>query len=219
MMSGEGVASVGTSAWLPTLAEMRDRVFGRLRDSERVFVTEAEVDQYLNEGYLDLNARLRLSETSVDGTADANGEITYPTDLVEPIALWFDETPAQFVDTDVFNSFALIGNTAPQQLATVFGGTISTYPVQDSEDYTLTYVSRPTMLTANSDQPTACTPELAMRLVWYAIAEAKWKEGEAVEAERFMQQYVEGLPGRPRMGHRMRPAPMTLIPEGGPFDA
>lgn len=217
----EGVATGipnPTSAWLPTLLQLRERVFSRLRDSERVFVTESEVDHYINEAYMDLNARLRLNRTSVDGTSSTTGTITYPSDLVEVEALWFDDTPVQFVNDETFNSYALTGVEPFTYIARAVGSTISTYPALISLAYTLEYVARPTMLTVDADQPTVLTPELAMRLPWYAIAEAKWKESEPVEAERYMQQYVEGLPGRPRMAHRMRPAPVTLNVEPGPFD-
>jgi len=207
------------SAWLPTLTNLQDRVFSRLRDSERVFVTEAEVTQFLNEGFLDLNARLRLNRAAVDGTSSATGTITYPTELVEIESLWFDDTPIQFVDDDTFDSYALAGTEPFMYIARVSGDTIYTYPALISLDYTLKYVSRPAAMMSNGSDVPALQPELAMRLVWYAIAEAKWKEGEAAEAERFMQLYVEGLPGRPRGAHRMRPAPVTLIPEAGPFDA
>jgi len=207
------------SAWLPTLTQMRDRVFNRLRDSERVFVTAAEVDQYLNEAVMDLNARLRLSRTSVDATSSTTGTVTYPTELVEIESLWFDDQPVQFVNDETFDSYALAGVEPYTYIARVSGDTIYTYPALISLPYTLKYISRPAALMSNdSDTPSIIPPELTPRLVWYAIAEAKWKEGEAAEAERFMQLYVEGLPGRPRGAHRMRPAPVTLTVEPGPFD-
>ena len=56
-----------------------------------------------------------------------------------------------------------------------------------------------------------------MRLRKYALAEAWTKEGDTALSAAAMQEYLEGLPSRPRLMHRMRPAPVNLIPAPGPF--
>lgn len=207
-----------TSDWLPNLGQLRDRVFTVLRDSERAFVLEGDIDYWLNEAYIDLNARLRLKQTEQTGTLSSDGALTLPTDFVEIISLWVGGTKVTFVDDAVFESWSEQGNEPDALLGRVFAGVIETWPAQESEDYTLRYVSRPTMLVIDSDQPTAITPELAVRLVMYARAEAKEKEGEYNEAVDYRNQYLEGIPGRPRVGHRMRPAQVNLIPEPTVFE-
>lgn len=225
-MSGEGIVeglgplSASVSDALCSLSQLRDQTFAVLRDSERLFVTETEVDTWLNEAYLDINARLRLKQTTLDDTTETDGTIPYPTDFVEMISLWFENAvPAAVVDDTVFESYSEPGTTTfiDQVIVRAFGSNLETYPVQNAVDFTLRYVSRPTLMVLDDDQPTALTPELCVRLWKYAAAEAKRKEGEAQEAQTYMDEYLEGLPGRPRVQHRMRPAPVSLLPEPGPF--
>lgn len=122
------------------------------------------------------------------------------------------------VDDGVFESWSEPGGTPYVNLARSFNNQIETYPVQASADYTLRYVARPTTMVQLTDQPTSLTPELCDRLWRYAASLAKSREGEAQEAQTYMDEYLEGLPGRPRVAHRMRPASVSLIPQPGPFD-
>lgn len=210
----------GDAAALCTLFDLTEETFDFLRDTDRVFVTETMVHRWINEAYLDLNARLRLKQSSVDGTTSDAGVITLPTDFVEMMSLWFTSTPATVVDDYVFESYSEPATTVLDSntiLVRYFGGQFETYPVVISDDYTLRYVARPTLLSANGDQPTALTPELCVRLRKYALAEAYQKEGEGQLAAAAMAEYLEGLPGRPRAGHRQRPASIDLIPSPGPF--
>lgn len=225
-MPSEGVASVTYSSGLPTLSQLRELVYVPLRDSERTFVEAWTVDALLNEAYLDLNARLRLYQKSATGTTSATGTVAYPTDLVEMIDFWIGSVRPEFMDDDSFKSFSVPATSTPYgvggyatTIARVFNQTIETYPALTSTAYTLEYVARPTLMTADSDTPTQLTRELVPRIVSYARAYAKWQEGEQADGDRYWQIYEEGLPGRPRMKNRMRPQTMTLIPDVGPFDA
>jgi hypothetical protein len=222
-MSGEGVAGYTPSASaLPTLAQLRSRVYAPLRDSERSFVEPWFVDQLLNEAYLDLCARLRLYEKTATGTVAAAGIITYPTDLVEVKNLWLATAtlPVQFVDADTFLAWANPATDAPyRDIARVTGATFETYPSAEGIDYTLEYVARPTEMVAESDTPALLTIELVPRIVNYARAYAKWQEGESQEGDKFMALFEQGLPGAPREAWRRNPGPFTMIPEAGPFDA
>lgn len=204
---------------LPDFNELRRRTYARLRDSEKSFVEPVSVDQWLNEGYRDLNARLRILRDTDAATASASGVVTLPADLVEILNLWFGEFKAEFVDNDTFLWYANQSNsTGEKVLARVVGSTVETYPEQQNEAYTLEYVARPTEMVEGNDTPAALTEELADRLAYYAIAEAKWQEGEMGEGDMFMGRFVEGLPGKPRSMYRFKPQPLSLSPAPGPFD-
>lgn len=206
------------SAALPTFDVMQDRVYAVLRDSDQTYVTLTEVKQWLNEGLLDLNARLRLRQATATGTSSSTGVVTLPTEFVEATSLWFDTVPVEFVTDAVFESYYEPAAVTPfAVLARVYNNQIETYPAQASADYTLRYVERPTLLSADADQPEDLTPELAQRVIDYARAEAKMKEGEYTEHEYYRQRYEEGLPGRPRVDKKMFPGSLTLIPQPGPF--
>lgn len=206
------------SAALPTFLEMQTSTFAVLRDSERAFVTLAEVKEWLNEGLLDLCARLRLKQTRATGTTSSTGTITLPDEFLENMSLWIDGAPVNFVDDSVFESYSEPASTTPYALlGRVFDGAVETYPSQISADYEWRYVKRPTELSADGDQPSDLTPELARRVINFARAEAKLKEGEESEYAIYRGRYEEGLPGQPRVAMRMRPGPVNLIPESGPF--
>lgn len=220
---GEGVVvgagPSGSVSGLCTLTELIENTFAVLRDSERSFVTEPEVIGWLNKAYLDINARLRLKQTKATGTTASDGTIDFPSDFIEMISLWFSGVPVAVVDDAVFESWAEPGSIPFVNLARAFNNKIETYPVQANAAYTLRYVARPALMVAATDQPTSLTPELCDRLWRYAASLSKSREGETQEAQTYMDEYLEGLPGRPRVAHRMRPASVSLIPQPGPFDA
>lgn len=219
----EGVATLGVGsgvAGLCTLTDLREGVFDFLRDTDRVFITEAMVTKWLNEAYKDLNSRLRLLQASANGTTSATGTFAPPSDFVELISLWFTDVPATIVDDTVFESYsepAIHSLDNDVVLVRFFAGNFETYPAVVSHNYKLRYVARPANMSNPLDQPTALTPELCVRLRKYALAEAYSREGEDQRSSIVLTEYLEGLPGRPRAGHRMRPAPVSLIPAPGPF--
>lgn len=219
----EGVPAVTeTSGVLKSLAQLRELVYVPLRDGERTFVEPWFVDAMLNEGFLDLNARLRITRDVATGTSSASGVITVPTDFVEETDLWFDDPAIQpeFTSDGVFNSYAKRGASTPGvYLARVFGATIETYPAIASAAYTLEYVARPPLMEQDTDTPVGLLPEMTPRLVAYAVAKAKWQEGEQEEGNQYMAMYEAGIPGSPRMTNYLRPAALTMFPAPGPFDS
>jgi hypothetical protein len=227
-MPGEGVIegpAAGVSS-LPNLVKLRTLVYAALRDGERSFNEPWFVDEMLNEAYLDLNARLRLNKQEVSGTTEADGEIPFPTDLVEIENLYVSGSPVSFMDDDTFLSFQQAGvvpygaNDVSVLLGRVHQGTskIETFPAAVSESYVLEYIARPATMEAESDIPSKLTKELIPRIVNYARAYCKWQEDAEAEGAKFMALYEQGLPGAPRDAFRRKPFPLSMIPEAGPFD-
>jgi len=223
-MSEGVVAGAQAAGALPSLVNLRARVVAPLRDSEMSYIEPWFIDQLLNEGYLDLNARLRLKKSTATGTTSSTGTILYPTDLVELQLLQIEGITPEFVDDDTFWSFASRGGIPyggggfATTLARVNGLTIETYPVVTFADYLLEYVARPVEMVAESDTPSELTLELVQRIVNYARAHAKFAQSESEEGAAYMAMYEQGLPGSPREAFRRRVGPMSLIPESGPFD-
>lgn len=206
---------------LKNLGQLRELSYVPLRDGQREFIEPWAVDTWLNEAYFELNARLRIKRLVATGTSSASGVITVPADFVEETDLWFTNPAIQpeFTSDGVFNSYAKRGASPSNYLARVFGATIETYPVIASAAYSLEYVARPAAMSADTDKPVELSPEMTPRLVNYVIAKAKWQEGEVEEGNQYMAQYEAGLPGPTRMLNYLRPAPLTMFPVSGPFDA
>lgn len=223
-MSEGVVAGAQAAGALPSLAQLRARVYAPLRDSEMSYIEPWFVDQLLNEGYLDLNARLRLKKVTATGTTSTTGTVAYPSDLIEVQNFWIEGINPGFVDDDTYLSYAEAGGIpyggggSVTTLARVNGATIETYPAVTLADYALEYVGRPTEMVAESDTPSTLTLELVQRIVNYARAHAKFAQSENEEGAAYMAMYEQGLPGAPREMFRRRVGPMSLIPEAGPFD-
>lgn len=204
---------------LDSLTVLTGKVRATLRDSEAAYITDNNIKDWLNEAYLDLNARLRLKQATVSSNTDANGNIAFPSDFVEMISLWINSEPVSIEGDETFLAWKLDGQQIPPiQLVRVFNNQFETYPVVATTAYRLDYVARPTVLSGGSDTPSVLTEELTPRLVKYAISEAKRVEGELTEAGTYMGEYLEGLPGRPRNMYRKQPGPLIIVPDWGPFD-
>lgn len=194
------------------LEALKRRVYAALRDSEKVFIEDQHVEDWLNDAYLDLCARLRRPEATATGTTDANGEITLPTDFVEPRRLFVDGSKVTWVDPDVYTSYSYTGDDPGQNIFRIWDDTIETYPAQASLAYVLEYTAKPTPMSDTGDEPTDLPEELHVRLVFYAQAQAKYVEGEITEANLYMAQYERGLPDLPRAAWRNVSGFVTLIP-------
>ncbi len=212
---------------MATLAQLETAVFAVLRDDQKSFVLNSEVDTWLNESYLDLAARLRLTVKEKTGTTAADGTIALGTDAADFIELrWLKVTPSSgstaeerltYVDDDVYDSYKDTETVPGTDIFRIFAGKIETYPVQVSRPYRMRYVFKPTALSAGADVP-AIPEELHIRLINYARAQAKWKEGDSLEGDRYFAFYERGLPDAPRASRRERPGPFSMVPVPGVFD-
>jgi hypothetical protein len=206
------------------LQDLRRRVFSVLRDSEKSFTEDQDVEDLLNEAYLDLTARLRLLRKEATGTTSSTGTVALPTDFIEPV--WFSVLPSsssdnhvvvEFTDDAVFDSWRLSESEPSNVLGRIYNGTIETYPVVVSLAYTLRYVYTPTTLDSVGDSP-LIPAELQVRMVNYARAHCKYKEGEMAEGDRYLSMYEDGLPTAPLGARRERPGPFNLTLVPGVFD-
>lgn len=199
------------------LRELRDRVFTTVRDLSREFVTNDDVDDWLNEGYFDLNARLRFLRQEATGTV--TGNLTLPTSprVLSVLSLRLGSDDVEFVDEDVWNSYLDAGATAAHSIAYVFEGDIYIYPSPAGASYTLRYVREPTILSADTDEP-ELPAHLQVRLIRYAQAHAFLKLDQPNEFTAYLALYEEGLPAPPGVVKPINPGPLVVSYEKGPFD-
>jgi hypothetical protein len=207
-----------------TFLQMQTSVYAVLRDSEKAFVLAAEVKEWLNEAQLDYVARTGVLEKTATASTAAGGTVALPSDLIRITSFAVDsdddgvaDTQVELVNDDVFLSYKLGGGTPSRTLGRILGANIETYPVVASEVYVLEYVYAPPTLTADGDIA-AIPVETHIRMINYARAHAKWKEGEAGEGETYMSFYLDGLPSSPSGQYRSRPGPFSFVPEMGYWD-
>lgn len=198
--------------------EMQRRVYAQLRDEDKQFITDEDVEAWINQAQRDISHRLNLNMTEATGTVGADGVIAVPDALVEIKILRLGEDDVIFVDDEEFydNKDAL---TDPwPSIARVFGSNIEIYPTpSEDQTFTLRYQSYPADLTAGSSE-SELPEELQDRMVYFAIAQGFYKEREADMGDRFMQMYERGLPGSTLGRGRLQPGPMRIRYEAGPFD-
>jgi len=198
--------------------ELTDRVFAVLRDSERVFVLETEVGEWLNEAQLDVVARTGILKKTDTGTTTSLGTVALPTDFIRETAFSVATTTAnvnespELTNDEIFLSWKNAAATPSNTLARIFNENIETYPAVVSKAYSLEYIRKPLALVVGTDVP-EIPEELHIRLVNYARAQAKWKEGEQGEGDRYWALYMEGMPTAPTAQYRTRPGPFSFIPE------
>lgn len=204
---------------MATFTTLEASVFAVLRDSEKAFVTSAEVKEWLNEGYLDLVARTGILKKSTSSTTSSTGTVALPADFVRVASKdgFYVATGTSTVESPLFTrSDIYLGwknstSTPHRTLYRIFGANIETYPIVASKAYTLEYVYKPTALSAGGDIP-AIPEELHVKLVHYARAHAKYKEGELQEGDRYFGMYEMGLPPTIPDTERDFPGPIDFVP-------
>lgn len=201
-----------------TFQQMQDRVYAVLRDPNKVYFTAAEVKDWLNEAQADLAARLRVLQATATGTTDGTATITLPSDYVDHRLLELGGEPVVFVDDRTFEDARDTGANLSTTIARVYTEKIELYPVPASgTSYELRYYKLPGDLVNGSDV-SPLPPELHVKMVRYAQAQAKLKAGEEGAADRYLAMYEQGLPG-PAVGRqRFWPGPLSVFPDPGPID-
>lgn len=203
---------------MATFSKMKASVYSVLRDSEKTFVADAQVGEWLNEAYLDLCARLRIYRKEATGTLDGSGKVAKPANYLEMQFMAIKPTGEDrygelvFVDDSVFNSYELSGSVPSLTIARVFDGSIETYPKKAGALYKMRYAAKPVPLDKAGDEP-AIPEELHIRMVNYARAHAKYQEGEQSEGDRYFMLYSEGLPSATIGVIGERPGPLNITPE------
>lgn len=208
---------------MATFLNLQDRTYDVLRDSAKVFVTITMVKAWINEAYLDVNARLGILRKNVDDTFDANGKDVLPADFIRQTNMRIQGDTATsyrapaIVSDETFFSWKNLGSTPGTTLVRFFGGSIETYPAAASKLYSMEYVYKPTALSADGDIP-ALPEELHIKLQNYARAMGHLVEDDQENASLYFSLYNEGLPTAPNAIERDYPGPFGFVPASSYWD-
>ena len=201
------------------LSDLRARVRSIVRDADSVFITDPDIDAWLNEAQTDLAARLDINQTELTGVTAGSSLLALPTgtEVVRVTSFRLEDDDVEFVDADTFHAWFDSGAIPPHSIAIIFAGSVQTYPTPASDTaYVLRYSSVPVTMTSAT---TVSLPVyLHARMIRYAEAQAYYKLNELGAGDRALAQYEDGLPGAPLGADKLTPRPFTLQFEPGPFD-
>lgn len=197
--------------------EMQRRVYALLRDTDKQFISDEEVEDWLNQAQRDLALRLGAVQPTATGTVSAGGLITIPTDAVEIVDLRLSDDDVEFKDYTYYFEKKDGGSYVTPTIATTFNGSIELYPDPGLVAYSLRYRKLPSDLTEGSTTP-SLSKELQDRMVNFATAMGLYKEREIDLGDRYMQMYERGLPSSTLGKGLERPGPFSLVYEAGPWD-
>jgi hypothetical protein len=201
-------------------AEMRGRVRTVVREDAGTFITDDDINNWLAEANIDLAARLELLTSVQTHTLVpiSGNEIPLPADWLKRRSLRLGtEDDVSFVDDDVFWSWVDSAGSPSSILAITQKNIIYLYPTPDAGTaYSLQYYRLPV---AMSDTQTSEMPEsFHVKLVNYARAHAKFKDGELDEGNNYLALYEQGLPQPSQGTERTFPGPLSMRFSPGPFD-
>ena len=201
------------------LSDLRARVRSIVRDADARFITDDDIDAWLNEAQTDLSARLDINQTEDTGTTNGSALLALPTgtEVVRVTSFRLEDDDVEFVDADTFYAWLDSGAIPAHSIAIIFAGSVQTYPTPASGiDYVLRYTSVPPTMTSAT---TVSLPVyLHSRMLRFAEAQAYYKMGEVGRGRDALAQYEDGLPGAPLGADKLTPGPFTLQFEPGPFD-
>ncbi len=198
-----------------------------VRDATGSFIDDDDLGNWINEAYRDLAARLsilqRQEESNITGLTPADrqtlalpvssGNATY-----EILSLRLGDVDVQFVADEVFNSWQDSAGTPPVTIARVFDGQIELYPIpEEGTEYTLRYAFVPAELVQQNDIH-ILPVQLERKLVEYAVAQAKYKDGDDPAGDRWFMRYEQDLPQVSRGRETLQPGPMSFTPAATYFE-
>ncbi len=205
------------------LSDIKARIYYHLRDTNKDFFTDEGVEDWINDAYVDISARLGLLEREQTGTMTTY-QLAFPTqtsttELIDIREMTLGtEDHVEFVDLATWEAYKDAAAVLSHTLGRIFASNIELYPTPVSGTaYTLRYRYLPAALEDNTSTP-ALPLHMHVKLVYYAVAQGKYMDGDLGNADRFMSMYEQNLP-QPRTGRDTKtPGPLSVTFLGGPFD-
>ncbi len=211
-----------------TFGELIERARSFTRDTAGTFIEDEDLAVWINEAYKDVASRLQIVQREeawhITGTTLAERQgLPLPTSsgnaTYEVLSLRLGTVDVQFVASDLFNDWQDAGDTPPVTIARVFDGQIELYPIPDElTPYTLRYAYVPADLVDPSDEHMLPT-HLERKLVEYAVAQAKYKDDDPANGDRWFSRFEQGLPQLSTGRETLQPGPMSFQPAQSWFEA
>lgn len=205
------------------LGDLANQVWSLTKD-KGTQVTRDDIEAWVNEAQMDLATRLGLDQVEKPGTI-TGGTVPLPavagTDRevvrIHSLRLGGDDD-VEFVDDDVFHTWADSGDNPGHTLGRVFAGVVELYPTPaDGTAYELRHDAIPMPLHADDDV-SSLPHHLHVKLLFWARWMGLSKVGQDERAVAFYQLYEAGLPERELGQGKLTPGPLSLSIEPGPFD-
>ncbi len=210
-----------------TLAELVARARTFTRDTSGAFIEDDDLVVWINEAYKDLASRLQVVQREeawhITGATPADRQgLPLPTSsgnaTYEVLSLRLGTVDVQFVNSELFNDWQDAGDVPPVTLGRIFNGQIELYPIPDElTEYTLRYAFVPADLVDAADEHMLPT-QMERKLVEYAVASAKLKDGDDATSDRFFARYEQGLPQLATGRETLQPGPMSFQPAQSWFE-
>lgn len=197
----------------------RDQVRTVVRDAQGDFITDDDIDVWLNEAQRDIANRVKGLQKLATATVAAGSVIPLPADLVKvhSLRLTGQTWPAQFTDDATWASWSDTGGNPNVTLYRIFGDSIYLFPDATGSTYTLEYSYEPADL-VDTDDESLLPKNLHSKMVNYARAQALLKAGDTSLADRYLVMFEEGLPAVTIGRERRVPGPLSMSFARGPFD-
>jgi hypothetical protein len=182
-----------------TLLELRTDARAMLDETTAGFWTDAQLNYWLNEGNLDLAARLEdLEASDTQSTAASDYQYDLPTDCIKVKRVQYDSFPLAFIGYNDLNKYEAVGDPSTSETGTpqyfyLWNNDIFLYPTPTAiKNLTIQYYKRPATMDEDTD-----TPEHASQfhnlIVYYAVYKALVKDTLFTDADRMMGQYLNGV--------------------------
>lgn len=205
-------------------SEMERRVYAVLRDEHKRFIKPEEVEDWLNEAQEQIADRTdaltyTITNDSVGAPQFVDGKLQLPSNFLDLGELTVDEAdaPVKFMIGEQFRQYRRDQSYLAQSIGRIHQGYIEVYPApDDGVAYELEYTRNGEDM-RNPEDESELPYGLQMACVNFARYQAKLKEGELEEADRYFADYETALDRGANDGRRHE-MPSSIGFEPGPFD-
>ncbi len=207
------------------LTELVERARSQVRDPGGSFILDEDLVIWANEAQTDIAARTEVLQKTVSGQTWAGmGGLSMPPqanvnpEMVEILSLRLGEDDVTFVSDRTFNDYKDEGAIPATTIGRVFEGTIELYPTPAAN---ITFVLRYSFIPApliGSDDVLSLPSQMDRKVVEYMVAQAKYKDGDPAEGDRWLARYEQGLPPLNTGRRLLDPGPMDLHFEPNSFE-
>lgn len=182
---------------MASLAELRTRIQRGFGDENQVVITNAEIDDLVNEAVREISKMIGLNSTTTNiTTTDANGRIAVPADFLQVKEIRYNGLILPMIPRTVINArYTEVQQGEPAGWYLYNYNTIQLWPIKVSGtglDISFSYVSLPATLVLTSDIP-ALPTYLHDAIVDYVVYQAYSKISDTEIANFYLGRFQKKL--------------------------